>query len=150
MSEFLPLFTRASKLMRSAADAAMARHGVRVGQNLLIDQLASEGGLTPGELAERLGVTTPTVVKMANRMEAAGLVSKRRDERDARLVRLQLTDRGRSLKAPVDDELRRLEERALGDLSADQRRRLERALADVVRNLEQIAPAVDVSEEERQ
>lgn len=150
MSEFLPLFTRASKLMRSAADAAMARHGVRVGQNLLIDQLASEGGLTPGELAERLGVTTPTVVKMANRMEAAGLVSKRRDERDARLVRLQLTDRGRSLKGPVDDELRRLEERALGDLSADQRRRLERALADVVRNLEQIAPAVDVSEEERQ
>ena len=37
MDEFLTLFTRASKLMRGAADEAMSRHGVRVGQNLVLE-----------------------------------------------------------------------------------------------------------------
>ena len=74
MNEFLTLFTRASKLMRGAVDEAMSRHGVRVGQNLVLEVLWQGDGLTPGELASRLQVATPTVVKSANRMSAAGLV----------------------------------------------------------------------------
>jgi DNA-binding MarR family transcriptional regulator len=143
MSEFIPLFTRASKLMRGAADAGMSRHGVRVGQNLVIDALAAEDGLTPGELAQRLHVTTPTIVKMATRMAAAGLLTRRRDERDARLVRLYLTDHARSLHGIVEEELRRLEERATAGLTREERRQLESALTKIVRNLERIAPAAD-------
>jgi DNA-binding MarR family transcriptional regulator len=78
MSELLRLFTRAGKLMRAAADEAMSEHGVRVGQNLLLEVLWEDDGLTPGELAARLRVTTPTVVNAATRMEAAGLVTRRR------------------------------------------------------------------------
>jgi MarR family transcriptional regulator, organic hydroperoxide resistance regulator len=143
MSEFIPLFTRASKLMRGAADAGMSRHGVRVGQNLVIDALVAEDGLTPGELAQRLHVTTPTIVKMATRMEAAGLLTRRRDERDARLVRLYLTDHARSLHGIVEEELRRLEERATAGLTREERRQLESALTKIIRNLGRIAPAAD-------
>ena len=63
--------------MRIAADEAMSRHGVRVGQNLVLEVLWQQDGLTPGELAARLQVATPTVVKSANRMTAAGLISRR-------------------------------------------------------------------------
>jgi MarR family transcriptional regulator, organic hydroperoxide resistance regulator len=141
VTEFIPLFTRASKLMRGAADAGMSRHGVRVGQNLVIDALTADDGLTPGELAQRLHVTTPTIVKMATRMEAAGLLTRRRDEKDARLVRLYLTDRGRSLHGLVEEELRRLDERATAGLTAGERRHLESALTKIVRNLQRIAPS---------
>ena len=106
MDEFLTLFTRASKLMRGAADEAMSRHGVRVGQNTVLEALWDADGLTPGELAERLHVSTPTVVKSATRMEATGLVARRRDETDRRLVRLFLTDRGRSVQAVRDSRAR--------------------------------------------
>jgi MarR family transcriptional regulator, organic hydroperoxide resistance regulator len=147
VTEFIPLFTRASKLMRGAADAGMRRHGVRVGQNLVIDALTADDGLTPGELAQRLQVTTPTIVKMATRMEAAGLLTRRRDEKDARLVRLYLTDHGRSLHGLVDEELRRLDERATAGLTAGERRHLESALTKIVRNLERIAPAADEADE---
>jgi DNA-binding MarR family transcriptional regulator len=140
---FIPLFTRASKLMRGAADAGMSRHGVRVGQNLVIDALAADDGLTPGELAQRLQVTTPTIVKMATRMEAGGLLTRGRDEQDARLVRLYLTDRARSVHALIEKELDRLEEQATRDLTPEERRHLESALVKVIRNLEAIAPAVD-------
>jgi MarR family transcriptional regulator, organic hydroperoxide resistance regulator len=140
VSEFVPLFTRASKLMRGAADVAMSRHGVRVGQNLVLEALWEDDGLTPGEVAQRLHVTTPTIVKMATRMEAAGLLTRRRDARDARLVRLHLTARGRSLRAALEGELRALEERATATLTATERRHLERALAKIVRSLEDVAP----------
>jgi DNA-binding MarR family transcriptional regulator len=136
VSEFLTLFTRASKLVRAAADEAYGRHGVRLGQNLLVAALADEDGLTPGELAQRLQVSTPTIVKMAGRMEVAGLLTRRRDNKDARLVRLYLSDQGRAVHGPIEDERLRLQERAIAGLSDTQRRALETALAHVIRNLE--------------
>src|SRR5215472_6213072 len=102
MTELLRLFTRASKLMRAAADEAMSQHGVRVGQNLLLEVLWERDGLTPGELADQLGVATPTVVNTATRMEAAGLLSRERDVRDRRLVRLHLTPAGRAAQRPIE------------------------------------------------
>jgi MarR family transcriptional regulator, organic hydroperoxide resistance regulator len=146
VDQFIALFTRASKLMRGAADAGMSRHGVRVGQNLLIDVLAAEDGLTPGELAQRLNVTTPTIVKMATRMEAAGLLTRRRDAKDARLVRLYLTKRARSVHGLIDEELRRLEELATTNLTPEERLHLDSALTKVIRNLEGIAPAAEEAE----
>jgi MarR family transcriptional regulator, organic hydroperoxide resistance regulator len=138
VSRFVPLFTRASKLMRGAADAAFSRHGVRVGQNLVLEVLWEENDLTPGEIARRLRVSTPTVVKMVARMETAGLVSRRRDAEDARLVRLSVTERGRAVRGAIEDELRRLEEQATHSLSAAERRQLEATLATLVANLEAI------------
>jgi MarR family transcriptional regulator, organic hydroperoxide resistance regulator len=148
VGEFNLLFTRASKLMRSAADAAMGRLGVRLGQNLVIALLGDEDGLTPGEIASRLHVSTPTIVKMATRMEATGLLTRRRDPEDGRLVRLFLTDRGRSLIGPIEQELGRLEEIATADLTHDERRHLERALTKIVANLEGIAPPAEPVEDE--
>jgi MarR family transcriptional regulator, organic hydroperoxide resistance regulator len=124
--------------MRGAADAAFSRHGVRVGQNLVLERLWNEDGLTPGDIAQRLGVSTPTVVKMATRMEAAGFLERRRDERDARLVRLYLTDRGRSVRKPLERELERLRKQATASLTAAERRNLESALATIVGNLESV------------
>jgi len=147
MGDFVDLFTRASKLMRGAADAAYGRHGVRVGQNLVLELLWDQDGLAPGEVAQRLGVSTPTIVKMASRMQGAGLVSRRRDERDARLVRLWLTDRGRSLQEPILAERGALAERATGGLTDDERRCLESSLAKMIASLEPIAPVAESAEE---
>ena len=132
MNEFLSIFTRASKLMRDAADQAMRRHGVRVGQNLLLEVLWETDGLTPGELADRLHIATPTVVKSATRMQASGLLTRRRDEHDARLVRLYLTDRGRSVRTAIETERDNLAQRATATLTDSERRALMRALAKIV------------------
>ena len=75
MDRFLFLFTRASKVTREAADEAMSRHGVRVGQNVILELLWIRDGQTPGELASALGIATPTVVRSAERMQAAGLLT---------------------------------------------------------------------------
>jgi MarR family transcriptional regulator for hemolysin len=135
MNELTALFTRAAKLWRGAADEAMSRHGVRVGQNLMLEVLWETDGLTPGELAERLQVSTPTVVKSAGRMEASGLLIKRRDRADARLVRLYLTDRARSVQGAVRAARASLEERATATLTQDERRHLQNALTKIIAQL---------------
>jgi MarR family transcriptional regulator, organic hydroperoxide resistance regulator len=54
----------------------------------------------------------------------AGLLTRRRDERDNRLVRLWLTEAGRALQQPVEAERRRIEELVTADLPAAEREQL--------------------------
>jgi len=140
MSEFLTLFTRAAKLMRGAADEAMSQHGVRVGQNIILEVLWDTDGLAPGELAERLGVSTPTVVKSARRMEASGLLVRRRDNVDRRLVRVYLTTRGRAVQAGVEAARDELERRATATLSDTERRYLLRSLRKIIAQMSDASP----------
>jgi DNA-binding MarR family transcriptional regulator len=121
--------------MALASSAAFSRHGVHEGQQYVLQCLWEEDGLTPGDLARRLGLATPTVTRTATRMEAAGLLRRRPHERDRRLVRLFLTDRGRALREVIDREREELSRRALASLDQDDRAALVRILDHVRRNL---------------
>ncbi|OKI17506.1 MarR family transcriptional regulator [Streptomyces sp. CB03911] len=134
MPEFLDLHGRTTKALRALAEAAMRRHGLHLGQNLLLAALWETDGSTPGEVAATLNVTTPTVVEMAARMTTAGLLTRRRDGRDNRLVRLWLTDAGRALQQPVEAERRSLEEKVTADLTEAERDCLLSALAKIHRS----------------
>jgi MarR family transcriptional regulator for hemolysin len=92
-------------------------------------------GLTPGEVAGRLHVATPTVVKSANRMTAAGLLIRKRDPADARLVRLFLTDRARGVRRAVEQERDELERRMTATLTPDEREHLRSALIKIIAQL---------------
>jgi DNA-binding MarR family transcriptional regulator len=131
MPGFLDLHGRTSKAVRAVADARLRRHGLHLGQDHLLALLWAQDGRTPGELAAALEVSTPTVVKAATRMSAAGLLERRPDERDRRLVRIWLTDAGRALQAPIEQERQQLEEEITADLSAAERDQLLNALAKV-------------------
>jgi MarR family transcriptional regulator, organic hydroperoxide resistance regulator len=135
MDDLLSLFTQAAKLLREAADEAMTRHGVRVGQHIVLSVLWDQDGLTPGEIARRLGLATPTVTRAATRMEAAGLLRREPHPGDRRLVRLLLTERGRSLRDVIDAETDKVAERALATFTPAEREMVIRALQDIRRNL---------------
>jgi len=120
VSEFMDVYTRSSKSFRAVTDTALRRHGLRLGQNLLLAVLWENDGQTPGTIAAKVNVMTPTIVKMANRMAAADLLTRRRDTRDSRLVRLYLTDAGRGLREPVEKELHDLELQLTAGLEPDE------------------------------
>ena len=136
MDDLLALFTQAAKLFREAADQAMSEHGVRVGQHIVLNALWDTDGLTPGEIARRLGAATPTIVNTATRMEEAGLLTRRPDPDDARLVRLYLTPRGRSAREPVREARAALEQNATATLTAAERDHLRSALAKIISQLQ--------------
>jgi len=53
-----------------------------------------DGPLSGRQLADRLGISAPAVVKMCDRLEARGLIERIRDNGDRRVQWLRLTRRG--------------------------------------------------------
>ena len=136
MSErFQTAFWEAKRAIAEASEDAYRRYGVRAGQQFILRCLWAEDGLTPGEIAAQLHLTTATVTNSATRMEAVGLLERRPHPTDARRVRLFLTPHGRDLEHVVDDEMRVLTERALTSLSEDERASLTAALLAIRDNL---------------
>ena len=131
MPEFLDLHSKTSKALRVAADAAVQRHGLRLGQDHLLAALWEQDGRTPGEIAAAVNVTTPAVTKLATRMAEAGLMERRPDPHDNRLVRLWLTDAGRALRKPIEAERQHLEDQLTATLTKTERATLIKALTKI-------------------
>ncbi len=68
-------------------------------QYLVMLVLWQEDGLTVRALGEQLHLNSGTLTPMLKRMEQAGLVRRTRDKQDERLVRTELTEAGRGLRA---------------------------------------------------
>lgn len=71
---------------------------------MFLNEASGEGKMA-SEISRALHVTSPFVTQMLNRMEKKGLVFRRMDEDDRRIVRIFLTDEG---KKAADDALKGL------------------------------------------
>jgi MarR family transcriptional regulator, organic hydroperoxide resistance regulator len=133
--DFQTAFWSAKHALSVATSAGFSRHGVHEGQQFILRLLWAQDGLTPGEIARRLGLATPTVTRAATRMEAAGLLRREPHPSDRRLVRLVLTERGRSLEGVIAAETDKVTERALATFGPGERAAVIRALSAIRRNL---------------
>jgi DNA-binding MarR family transcriptional regulator len=135
LPDFQTAFWGTKHALSAATATAFSRHGVHEGQQFILRLLWAEDGQAPGEIARRLGLATPTVTRAATRMEAAGLLRREPHPDDRRLVRLLLTERGRSLEDVIGAETDKLTERALATFGPAEREALIRALTAIRRNL---------------
>jgi len=71
--------------------------GVSVTEVTALEELRLDGPLTPSELTRRLGLTSPSVTSLLDRLEVAGLVVRQRHPADRRSVLVRLTDPGHNL-----------------------------------------------------
>ncbi|WP_280113899.1 MarR family transcriptional regulator [Devosia sp. LC5] len=72
--------------------------GLTYPQYLVFLVLWEGDGLTVKALGERLLLDSGTITPLLKRLEARGLVERRRDAEDERQVRVLLTDEGRALR----------------------------------------------------
>ena len=129
------LLARACRAHRGSVGATLAEVGLHVGQEMVLSHLWRRDGLTPSELADRLGVEPPTVTNMLSRMERVGLLERCRDPQDARCTRVHLTERGRELREPVERRWKAVQERAFTGITAEEETLLRGLLARVHDNL---------------
>jgi len=105
--------------------------------NLLWQPDASKHGQTVGSLADRLALESSTLTPLLKRLEAAGLIARRRNPENERQVLVALTEAGDALKTRATCLAERmlstsaLPPQALGDLNAgvrDLRDRIYRSI----------------------
>jgi DNA-binding MarR family transcriptional regulator len=90
--------------------------------------LDSRGGMSLSRLAEHLAVNPSTAMRMADRLAAIGMVTRRESEADRRSIRLALTEAGRRTVADVTTRRRAEIAGIVAAIPAGQRADLVRAL----------------------
>jgi DNA-binding MarR family transcriptional regulator len=126
------------RALRARQGTLLASHGLHAGQDALLMQVWQAPGITPSELAARLGVESPTVTRMVHRLERAGLLERRRDADDGRRYHIHPTPRSRLLEVAIrrawtdlGDEFTRL----LGDDDCRQFMRLAARAREALRDV---------------
>jgi DNA-binding MarR family transcriptional regulator len=99
---------------RVAKQLKLSRTDVRC-----LDLIGRLGPLTAGRLAEESGLTTGAVTFILDRLEEAGMVTRRRDTEDRRRVWVEIVpeakERLADLQRPVADEMRQVAQRFKSD-----------------------------------
>ena len=113
--------------------------GAHPGQAFSLWMLSEHDGMSQAELAQVLHVSRPTVTIMVQKMEGAGLIERRTDADDKRVVRLYVTESGRTLQAHFREVHDSLVDDTIAPLSEDDQRELERILGLIRDNLHEAA-----------
>lgn len=130
------LITAIAKQRRTYSNALLKEHGLHAGQELLLYALNTANGQTVNKLVKALAVKPATISNMVDRMEAKGLVERRKGTIDKRTARVYITEQGVAVLKEVDDALFRIEEKATKGLSVLDKFMLRRLLGRLEGNLE--------------
>src|SRR2546428_8185640 len=134
-SEDWTLLTQLTQAYRGLLDALMDRIGLHRAQVNVLCRLFAQDGMTQSEIAEQLSVQGATITNMLQRMEEAGLVTRRRDPDDNRLVRVYLTDLGREKEHSITEQFMKVEQTVFEGISQQDRTMLRRAFKQIIKNM---------------
>jgi DNA-binding MarR family transcriptional regulator len=131
---------RTADALKRGLDLLLKRHGITSAQYNVLRILRGAGaeGLNCSGIAERMITAEPDVTRLLTRMESLGLLTRRRDSNDRRLVTATATERGLQLLKEVAQPLRALQEHQFALLNQDA---LERLIAGLEKVRESIARA---------
>lgn len=142
--DLLVLLSDVARMIRTEADRRARAHGMTRAQWVMLMRLDRQPGLSQKEMAELLEVEPITVARLADRLEARGVLERRADPSDRRVWRLHLLPAAQRildeletqrdallslLTARLDAETIAVLETALGTIRASLSRRPELEVA---------------------
>lgn len=126
---FLDLMRTADILSRGLVLVLKTEDVSATQYNVLRILRGSADGLACGEIANRMITRDPDVTRLLDRLEKRGLISRRRETRDRRLVTARITPEGLKLLARLDEPVQEAHRRQLGHLGPERLR----AVAELLR-----------------
>lgn len=130
------LIKQISDKMRANANANFREHGLTFSQVHVLDFIKACGGeVAQKDIEIYLNVSHPTIVGLVSRLEKAGFVSCRVDERCRRNKIVCETEKARAVAKKMDKSRVELERRLCNTLGQRDREELTRLLTLVYQNL---------------
>lgn len=122
---------RARMRSEGEMDGVLSQPGARA----ILSMLAVSDGLSQRELVEATYLRAPTVSVILQKMEEAGMVERRSDEGDRRVIRVYLTALGHEADAKTIARIQQNDARAMSGLSDEETAELLRLLSKIRDNL---------------
>jgi DNA-binding MarR family transcriptional regulator len=104
--------------------------------------LLSEDGITSGVIAQKRGVDAPTITGIIKRLEQNGLLERRHDLHDRRIVKVFLTTEGREITASLLADVKTFNDTVLHDFSQQEQDDLLVKLQRIIANVGTVAEGV--------
>src|ERR671920_2494589 len=92
----------------------------------LLSMLIEEDGISQGEVSHRFEVDPSRITRLAQRLQDEGLLRRKRDPEDNRVVRLYITEEGRLLIEDCQERRERFESRFRREFSSEELAELRR------------------------
>ena len=127
------------EVMRSVVhhlQPALESEGISTGQFWALHLVSSLRSASLSTVARHLSVSAPTVCTNVDQLEAAGLVTRRRSDRDRRAVELTLTSKGRKVESRVWGRIGQLMNEAAEGLASEDIATSVRVFREMQRRLE--------------
>ncbi|NHN30779.1 MarR family winged helix-turn-helix transcriptional regulator [Paenibacillus agricola] len=105
------------------------------GQPPLLFALSRKDGQSQKELAEQLHIQPATITVMLNRMVKTGLVERKQDDKDQRVSRVFLTQKGKLAHTEVRETFKAMDTQCFGNFSEEDKQLLRRLMLQVYDNL---------------
>lgn len=121
---------RSSAAWGASVDGMLSAYDITITQYNVLRILRGAGaeGLCRQEIMDRLVNRMPDATRLLDRMEDAGLITRKRSEVDRRMVHTALTERGRTLVDSLDQPITDFHARMLGHMSDEQLHQLNELL----------------------
>jgi len=127
------------EVMRSVVhrlQPALENEGISTGQFWALHLVSSLRSASLSTVARHLSVSAPTVCANVDQLEAAGLVTRHRSDRDRRAVELALTAKGRKVETRIWGRIGRLMNEAAEGLPPNDVATAVRVFQELQRRLE--------------
>ena len=129
------LVKRLESAVRRNLDLELGSHGMTTPQYAALSILRAQPGLSSAQLARRAFVTPQSMQVMVTAFIRDGLVERRADPSNQRILRIHLTPRRRAAAAPGRRGRRRDRAGMLGGLDAEQTAVLRELMTACIENL---------------
>lgn len=129
------MLNNAARLVQRRLSSKLAPHAVTPPQWGVLVALWEQDGLSLSALAKRSFFDGPTMTGIVDRLELAGLVTRRRDSQDRRVISVYLTDKGRALERLLPALAEETNREAIAGLSDEQVQQFTGTLEHIIHNL---------------
>ena len=117
----IDLFRTADLLSRAPAQLLKSEDLSPTQYNVLRILRGAPSGLPCGEIATRMITRDPDVTRLLDRLAKGGLIARRRESKDRRVVLTKITPAGLELLARLDEPMLEIHRRQLGHLGPTSR-----------------------------
>lgn len=130
------LATHIAHLLIHRTFAAAGTTGVFPGQIALLHQMHNTPGLSQKELGERMHIRPSTITVLLRRMEKAGLIERRKDEFNQRIIRVYMTEKSEELFRRISQVTIEIESTVLLGFTQEERHKFREYMLRARHNLE--------------